>query len=148
MPNLFLDIETAPQFTKEEYFKTKEEIDSGKLNRHSENRDLFWRFDREGLTPFDGKVILITYKINNGHVFRLKEWADGHVSDKVFISGIQYLIENKKIELSDFKTPSLNPKEIPQWVKNIAGYWTNDMITDDNFISSIQYLVNNQIINP
>ncbi len=77
MPNLFLDIETAPQFTKEEYFKTKEEIDSGKLNRHSENRDLFWRFDRGGLTPFDGKVILITYKINNGHVFRLKEWEMG-----------------------------------------------------------------------
>jgi len=136
MPNLFLDIETAPQFTKEEYFKTKEEIDSGKLNRHSENRDLFWKFDRGGLTPFDGKVILITYKINNGHG-----------SDKVFISGIQYLIENKIIE-SDFKTPSLNSKEIPQWVKNIAGYWTNDLITDDSFISSIQYLVNNKIINP
>ena len=38
--------------------------------------------------------------------------------------------------------------DIPQWVKNIAGYWTKGMITDDNFISSIQYLVNNQIINP
>ena len=76
-----------------------------------------------------------------------KGWADGNSSDKVFISGIQYLIENKIIE-SDFKTPSLNSKEIPQWVKNIAGYWTNDMITDDSFISSIQYLVNNKIINP
>jgi len=79
MPNLFLDIETAPQFTKEEYFKTKEEIDSGKLSKHSENRDLFWRFDRGGLTPFDGKVILITYKINNAHVFRLKEWETGEM---------------------------------------------------------------------
>jgi len=41
MPNLFLDIETAPQFTKEDYFKTKKEIDTGKLNRYSENKDLF-----------------------------------------------------------------------------------------------------------
>jgi hypothetical protein len=77
MPDLFLDIETAPLFTKEEYFKTKDKIDSGKLDRNSENRDLFWRFDRGGLTPFDGKVILITYKVNNGHVFRLKEWEMG-----------------------------------------------------------------------
>ena len=77
MPNLFVDIETAPLFTKEEYFETKKEIDSGRLNRHSENKDLVWRFDRGGLTPFDGKVILITYKVNNGHVFRLKEWDTG-----------------------------------------------------------------------
>ena len=77
-----------------------------------------------------------------------KGWADGHTSDKVFISAIQYLIENKIIILSDFVESSSHDSKIPQWVKNIAVYWTNDMITDDNFISSIQYLVNNQIINP
>ncbi len=77
LPNLFVDIETAPQFTKEEYFKTKEAIDSGILHKNSENKDLFWRFERGGLTPFNGKTILITYKINNGHVFRLKEWELG-----------------------------------------------------------------------
>jgi len=77
LPDLFLDIETAPLFTKEEYFQTKEKIDSGQLSRNSDDRDLFWRFDRGGLTPFEGKVILITYKINNGHVFRLKEWEMG-----------------------------------------------------------------------
>ena len=77
MPDLFLDIETAPLLSKEEYFQTKEKIDSGKLNRNSENRDLFWRFDRGGLTPFEGKVILITFKINDGHIFRFKEWETG-----------------------------------------------------------------------
>jgi len=41
MPNLFLDIETAPQFTKEEYFRTKKEIDSGKLDRYSEKQRSF-----------------------------------------------------------------------------------------------------------
>ena len=54
MPDLFLDIETAPLFTKEEYFQTKEKIDSGKLDRNSENKDLFWKFDRGDLTPFEG----------------------------------------------------------------------------------------------
>jgi len=77
VPNLFVDIETAPDFTKEQYFDVKKQIDSGHLDKNSENKDLFWRFERGGLTPFDGKVILITYQINNGHVFRLKEWELG-----------------------------------------------------------------------
>ena len=64
-------------FTKEEYFDIKRQIDSGQLHKSSENKDLFWKFERGGLTPFDGKVILITYQINNGHVFRLKEWELG-----------------------------------------------------------------------
>jgi len=74
LPNLFLDIETVPSFDSEEYFKIKKEIDSGNLDKHSSNNEIFWRFERGGLNPFDGKVILITYKINNAHTFRLKEW--------------------------------------------------------------------------
>jgi hypothetical protein len=96
-------------------------------------------FESKGI---QGKKIPVWVKNN------AKGWTDGHINDKLFISSIQYLIDNKVIE-SDFSgiaTQSSN--EIPQWVKNIAGYWVNDMITDENFISSIQYLVNNQIINP
>ncbi len=74
-----------------------------------------------------------------------KWWTDGKIGDQGFISGIQYLIEHKTIEITDFESSSKNSK-IPQWVKNIAGFWANDMITDDDFISSIQYLVRNQII--
>lgn len=77
MPNLFIDIETAPEFSKDEYFAVKKAIESGKLGRQSENKDLYWKFERGGLTPFEGKIILITYKVNNGHVFRLKEWEIG-----------------------------------------------------------------------
>ncbi|RNJ77065.1 MAG: hypothetical protein EB828_01860 [Nitrosopumilus sp. D6] len=29
------------------------------------------------MTPFDGRIILITYRINDAHIFRLKEWEDG-----------------------------------------------------------------------
>ena len=77
MPNLFLDIETAPDFDTDEFFQTKSAIDSGVLDKNSENRDLYWRFERGGLTPFSGKIILITYQINNAHLFRLKEWEVG-----------------------------------------------------------------------
>ena len=78
-----------------------------------------------------------------------KGWVNGHIDDRIFISGIQYLIEHKIIELPDFaESLSQDSKEIPHWVKNVAGFWVNDMITDDDFISSIQYLVKNQIITP
>ena len=77
MVNLFLDIETAPDLTSEEYFETKQQIDSGTLSRYSEDKDRYWKYERGGLNPFDGKTILITYRINNAHIFRLKEWELG-----------------------------------------------------------------------
>jgi len=77
MANLFLDIETVPDFSQEEYFLIKNAIERGQLDRNSVNKDLYWKFERGGLSPFEGKVILITYKINDGHVFRLKEWEIG-----------------------------------------------------------------------
>ncbi len=77
MVDLFVDIETAPSFTAEEYFELKRRVDSGSLSRDSDDKKLYWKLVRGGLTPFDGKVILITYRINNAHTFRLKEWESG-----------------------------------------------------------------------
>lgn len=80
MPHLFVDIETAPDMTGEDYFQTMRDIESGLLTKDSEDKSRFWKFKRGGLTPFDGKVILITYKINNGHTHRLKEWDGGEAA--------------------------------------------------------------------
>ena len=80
MPNLFIDIETAPDMTGDEYFQIRQEIESGQLTRDSEDRERYWRFERGGLTPFEGKVILITYRINNGYTHRLKEWESGEAA--------------------------------------------------------------------
>ncbi len=77
MVNLFLDIETAPDLSPEQYFEAKQKIDSGVLSRNSEDKEMYWICERGGLNPFDGKTILITYRINNAHIFRLKEWELG-----------------------------------------------------------------------
>lgn len=79
MSDLFVDIETAPDMKAEEYFQSQQEIESGQLTARSD-RDRFWKFKKGGLTPFNGKVILITYKANNGYVHRLKEWEDGEAA--------------------------------------------------------------------
>ena len=50
-------------------------------------------------------------------------------------------------------TPTEKPKnlehafsELPNWIKNTAGWWANDKIDDSEFISSIQFLIKNKII--
>ena len=76
-----------------------------------------------------------------------KWWADEHIGDHAFVSGIQYLIEQNIIQISDLPpNSSQNFREMPMWVKNIAGYWAEDTISDEEFIKSIQYLVVNGII--
>jgi hypothetical protein len=74
-------------------------------------------------------------------------WASGQISDQDFVSGIQYLI-NQKI----MKIPSTAPGSgtgsnvIPTWVKNNAGWWSNGQIGDSDFVSGIQYLITNGIL--
>ena len=36
--------------------------------------------------------------------------------------------------------------QIPNWIKNVAGWWANDEISEIEFLSGIEYLINNNII--
>ena len=36
--------------------------------------------------------------------------------------------------------------QIPDWIKNVAGWWANDEISENEFLSGITYLINNNII--
>ena len=36
--------------------------------------------------------------------------------------------------------------DIPNWVKNTAGWWSDDQISETEFLTAITYLINNQII--
>ena len=36
--------------------------------------------------------------------------------------------------------------EIPEWVKNNAGWWSDGQIDDTTFVQGIQYLIGNDII--
>jgi hypothetical protein len=78
MIDLFFDIETVPNFvSSEEYFGTKKMIEDNQLTKNSEQKELFWKYHLGALNPFDGKVILLTYKIDDAHTFFLKEWELG-----------------------------------------------------------------------
>jgi len=41
---------------------------------------------------------------------------------------------------------SAQDAQIPNWIKNVAGWWANDVISENEFLTGIEYLINNNII--
>jgi hypothetical protein len=41
---------------------------------------------------------------------------------------------------------SAQDAQIPNWIKNVAGWWGSDIISENEFITGIEYLINNNII--
>jgi tetratricopeptide (TPR) repeat protein len=74
-------------------------------------------------------------------------WADNKINDKDFISGIEYLLENKIIKVSTYVNKENSTDGIPSWIKNNAGWWSSGKISDNDFLTGIEYLIENGIIN-
>ena len=73
-------------------------------------------------------------------------WSKNKVSDVEFVSGIEYLINNKIMNIVAQNSSENSLNAIPSWVKNSAGWWSNNEISDAEFISGIKYLIENNII--
>jgi len=74
-------------------------------------------------------------------------WANGDIDDKSFVQGIQYLINEKIIDIPKLPYPSSwMDKKIPSWVKNNASWWAGDLIPEEDFIKGIKHLVEKGII--
>ena len=74
-------------------------------------------------------------------------WADNKINDNDFISGIEYLIENKIIKVSTYVNKENFTDSIPSWIKNNAGWWSSGKISNNDFLTGIEYLIENGIIN-
>ena len=74
-------------------------------------------------------------------------WSTGKISDGDFISGIEYLIKNKIINLNSQNIKENSLDVIPPWIKNNAGWWSTGKISDGDFVAAMKYLVENSIIN-
>ena len=83
-------------------------------------------------------------------------WAANEISEKEFLTGIEYLINNNIISFSFVpcgavaataaSDPTLEAKLIPDWVKNNAEWWATDQIEDADFLNGIEYLITKNII--
>ena len=76
-----------------------------------------------------------------------KWWADGTIGDSDFVSGIQYLINQKIVKIPPTTTGSgTSSNVIPSWIKNNAKWWADGTIGDSDFVQGIQYLIQQGII--
>ena len=73
-------------------------------------------------------------------------WADDQIPDSAFIDGIEYLVKEGIIIVSNTEQNESQSEGIPEWVKNNAGWWADDQIPDSAFIDGIEYLVKEGII--
>ena len=77
-----------------------------------------------------------------------KWWSDGSIADSDFISGIEYLIKENIISISDLpvQTSEMETEQVPEWVRNNAAWWADGLISDTKFVSGIKYLVEHGLI--
>ena len=77
-------------------------------------------------------------------------WANDEISEREFLSGIEYMINNNIISLSYAPCSPVGSelwKPVPDWVKNNAMWWSTDAISELEFVNGIEYLIKKQIIN-
>jgi len=77
-----------------------------------------------------------------------KWWAEGQIGDSDFVSGIQFMIKEKIINIHDLPEQASETAEekIPDWIRNNAGWWADGLISEDDFVNGIKYLVEQGII--
>ena len=73
-------------------------------------------------------------------------WADGQIPDSAFIDGIEFLIKDGIIVVSNTQQNESETDGIPEWVKNNAGWWADGQIPDSAFIDGIEFLIKDGII--
>lgn len=91
-------------------------------------------------TPKQGKVP--SWIKNNA-----KWWSQKQIGDSDFLSGIQFMIQQKIILVSGKSTGSSQDNtQVPEWIRNNAGWWANDEISEGEFVKALEFLINNGIV--
>lgn len=121
-----LDVQKLIQIYGKDGFYSEEQID-----------ELY-----EKLIPNSQRVVLPDWIRNNA-----KWWSDGIISDKDFVSGIEFMIKNEIIQVGVSGTNNFSVEQkIPEWVKSNAKWWSEGLISSEEFVKGLQYLVKNGII--
>ena len=96
-------------------------------------------------TPIDNTTLIPEWIKTNA-----QWWAEGQIDDATFLTGIQYLVEQGIIVISDVDythTPDDSmPITIPEWIKTNAQWWAEGQIDDASFVRGIQFLIQEGII--
>ena len=77
-----------------------------------------------------------------------KWWSEGQIGEADFITGIQYMMKEKIIDIPDLPEQASEKAEekVPDWIKNNAKWWAEGLIGEDDFVNGIKWLVEHGII--
>lgn len=75
-----------------------------------------------------------------------KWWSQNQITDDDFVKGIQFLIDNGVIKVTNTSAASDSSSHMPSWIKKTAGWWSDGSVGDSDFVQGIQYLVQIQVI--
>ncbi|BDQ30769.1 hypothetical protein [Nitrosopumilus zosterae] len=75
-----------------------------------------------------------------------KNWATGEISDSEFMTGLDFMLQNKIIVIPNIDYAHSTFDNVPSWFRNISHWWANDLISQQEFINSIKFLIQNDII--
>ncbi len=77
-----------------------------------------------------------------------KWWSEGQIGESDFVGGIQHMINEKIIDIPDLpeQSSSTAEEQVPDWIKNNAGWWADGLISENDFVSGIKWLVENGVI--
>jgi len=74
-------------------------------------------------------------------------WAIGEITDSDFVSGIEFMLENNIIMVSNISSSgNTSTEEIPDWIRNSAHWWSQDLISEDEFVNSLKFLIQKGVI--
>jgi hypothetical protein len=74
-------------------------------------------------------------------------WAIGEITDSEFVSGIEFMLENNIIMISNVPlSGSVSTEEIPIWIRNNAHWWSQNLISEDEFVNSLKFLIQEGVI--
>ena len=91
----------------------------------------------------DSGKIMIPYWVRDFS----KYWYNDEISDKEFAKGIEFLVKENIIVVSQSTSQGLvNEVKIPNWIKTSTGWWIEEKISDMEFVKSIEYLIKVGII--
>jgi len=73
-------------------------------------------------------------------------WASGAITDSTFVTGIEFMLDNNIIMISNITSGGASGDEIPDWTRNNAHWWSQDLISEDEFVNSLKFLIQEGII--
>ncbi|MEC7711333.1 MAG: M57 family metalloprotease [Thermoproteota archaeon] len=73
-------------------------------------------------------------------------WATNKIPDEGFMKSLQFLVENKIINVDSSTKTQSTLQAIPAWIKNTAGWWATNKIPDEEFLTGINFLIDTGLL--